>query len=88
MSCRCLAPTGDRCPSTQLDLLLTACSAEQYTCHDGTCIRKMQRCDLEVNCPDQSDERLCSPVVVPKDYINEVGCLGGVCRGSTSGYFV
>lgn len=36
----------------------------------------MQRCDLEVNCPDQSDERLCTPVVVPKDYINEVGGSG------------
>ncbi|KAG0726657.1 Gamma-aminobutyric acid receptor subunit gamma-4 [Chionoecetes opilio] len=64
--------TGDRCPSNDPDLLLTACTSKQYTCHDGTCIRKMQRCDLEVNCPDQSDERLCTPVVVPKDYINEV----------------
>ncbi|KAK3854960.1 hypothetical protein Pcinc_038605 [Petrolisthes cinctipes] len=54
------------------DLLLTACSARQFTCNDGTCIRKMQRCDLEVNCPDQSDERLCQAVVVPRDYIREV----------------
>lgn len=86
-------PAGDKCPSTELELLLTACSAEQYTCHDGTCIRKMQRCDLEVNCPDQSDERLCTPVVVPPDYISEVsgewtersGCegagVGGMERG-------
>lgn len=46
----------------------------------------MQRCDLEVNCPDQSDERLCTPVVVPKDYISEVGrrAKGWVTAGSSS----
>ncbi|XP_042237656.1 uncharacterized protein LOC121876535 [Homarus americanus] len=64
--------TGDSCPTTQPELLLTACRADQYTCNDGTCILKMQRCDLEVNCPDQSDERLCNAVVVPRDYIKEV----------------
>ncbi|XP_045611201.2 LOW QUALITY PROTEIN: uncharacterized protein [Procambarus clarkii] len=64
--------TGDLCPTPYQDLLLTACRADQYTCNDGTCITKMQRCDLEVNCPDQSDERLCNAVVVPGDYIKEV----------------
>ena len=63
---------GDKCEETTLKLLLTACQAHQYTCNDGTCIEKMQRCDLTVNCPDQSDERLCIPVVVPTDYIREV----------------
>ncbi|KAK4291768.1 hypothetical protein Pmani_035423 [Petrolisthes manimaculis] len=64
--------TGDKCLEPMPDLLLTACNAIQFTCNDGTCIRKMQRCDLEVNCPDQSDERLCQAVVVPRDYIREV----------------
>ncbi|KAF2363426.1 Low-density lipoprotein (LDL) receptor class A repeat [Trinorchestia longiramus] len=63
---------GDKCEQTAIELLLTACKADQYTCNDGTCIDKMQRCDLQVNCPDQSDERLCSPVVMPGDYIKEV----------------
>ncbi|XP_071523164.1 LOW QUALITY PROTEIN: uncharacterized protein [Panulirus ornatus] len=63
---------GDMCPKSRLHLLLTACRADQYTCDDGTCIAKMQRCNLEVNCPDQSDERLCNAVVVPSDYIKEV----------------
>lgn len=62
----------DRCLESSPGLLLTACRADQYTCHDGTCIRKIQRCDLEVNCPDQSDEQLCKAVVVPSDYITEV----------------
>ncbi|CAL4175541.1 unnamed protein product, partial [Meganyctiphanes norvegica] len=64
--------TGDRCLQKILQLKLTACQAHQFTCDDGTCIRKMQRCNLEVYCPDQSDERLCQAVVVPKDYIQEV----------------
>ena len=63
---------GDKCEDTSPKLLLTACQAHQYTCNDGTCIEKMQRCDLQVNCPDQSDERLCIPVVVSEDYIQEV----------------
>lgn len=64
--------SGDKCEETTLQLLLTACQAHQYTCDDGTCIEKMQRCDLTVNCRDQSDERLCNPVVVRSDYIREV----------------
>ncbi|XP_063871034.1 uncharacterized protein LOC135106185 [Scylla paramamosain] len=63
---------GDKCPFENPKLLLTACSEKQYTCHDGTCINKQQRCDRAVNCPDQSDERLCTPVVLPEDYIREV----------------
>lgn len=63
---------GDKCDVRTPELLLTACQAHQYTCNDGTCIDKMQRCDLQVNCPDQSDEQLCIPVVVPGDYIKEV----------------
>ena len=64
---------------------MTACSDKQYTCHDGTCINKIQRCDREVNCPDQSDERLCTPVVVPEDYIREVGELGATKSGRDGG---
>ncbi|XP_066957582.1 uncharacterized protein [Macrobrachium rosenbergii] len=65
--------TGDRCPPADpVLLLLTACRSDQYTCNDGTCIQKMQRCDLAVNCPDKSDETNCSAVIVPDDYIREV----------------
>ncbi|KAK7085404.1 hypothetical protein SK128_011916, partial [Halocaridina rubra] len=64
--------TGDKCPLDTQQLLLTACRSDQYTCNDGTCIRKMQRCDLEINCPDKSDENNCTAVIVPYDYIKEV----------------
>ena len=63
---------GDVCPESTLNLLLTSCQSHQYTCNDGTCIPKMQRCDLQVQCPDQSDETLCTVVVVPSDYIKQV----------------
>ncbi|XP_068246228.1 uncharacterized protein [Palaemon carinicauda] len=64
---------GDRCPyANRILLLLTACRSDQYTCNDGTCTQKMQRCDLAVNCPDKSDETNCSAVVIPDDYIREV----------------
>lgn len=39
-----------------------------FTCEDGTCISLQQRCDLRVDCPDQSDEHSCGMVDVPPDY--------------------
>ncbi|XP_053626447.2 uncharacterized protein [Cherax quadricarinatus] len=61
---------GDTCSTShQHQLLLTACQVNQYTCDDGTCVPKEARCNLEANCPDQSDERDCKIVEIPKDYI-------------------
>lgn len=62
----------DICPEKEPQLLLTPCQPHQYTCNDGTCIPKMQRCDLQLQCPDQSDESFCTTIVIPKFYIKEV----------------
>lgn len=52
----------------QVELLLTSCHNYEYTCNDGMCIDKSRRCDLSVDCDDQSDEMDCSVVVVPEGY--------------------
>ena len=51
-----------------MDLLLTSCHDDEYTCNDGSCIKKSRRCDLSVDCDDQSDEMDCSVVMIPDGY--------------------
>ncbi|ROT63201.1 hypothetical protein C7M84_018955 [Penaeus vannamei] len=59
---------GDKCDEEELRLLLTYCSTEEFTCFDGSCILKTLRCDLAVDCPDQSDELNCEVINVPSGY--------------------
>ncbi|XP_042894047.1 uncharacterized protein LOC122267911 [Penaeus japonicus] len=54
--------------STHL-LALTACRDNEYSCRDGTCISLEKRCDLRVDCPDNSDETSCDKLVPPQDYL-------------------
>ena len=43
-----------------------------FTCDDGTCVEMNQRCDLQVDCPDSSDEKDCDVLVVPDDYRSQI----------------
>lgn len=56
----------------QPSLLLTSCEANEFTCADGHCIPKSKRCDLSLDCSDQSDERECNRVAVPEGYSNKL----------------
>ncbi|XP_068250250.1 uncharacterized protein [Palaemon carinicauda] len=49
-------------------LLLTPCSAQQFTCDDAACIPLSSRCDLRYDCKDKSDETNCFPIAFPQDY--------------------
>lgn len=51
-----------------MELLLTACRKNEYTCNDGTCIDAWQRCDFSMDCPDHSDELSCKVVKAPEGY--------------------
>ncbi|KAK7027879.1 hypothetical protein SK128_012579 [Halocaridina rubra] len=51
-------------------LSLTACYDWEYSCGDGTCVNLTQRCDLRVDCPDNTDETACGRLIKPEDYLD------------------
>ncbi|XP_042233824.1 uncharacterized protein LOC121874013 isoform X1 [Homarus americanus] len=59
---------GDTCTQEQVQLLLTSCEPSDFTCSDGSCIKKIKRCDQEVDCPDNTDELNCDVIKIPEGY--------------------
>ena len=59
-------------PGTLVNLTLSVCRNDQFTCSDGTCIPLISRCDLRIDCSDQSDEAQCSVVQLPQGYRNTI----------------
>lgn len=44
---------------THHPLVPSPCSAKQFTCSSGECVRLDKKCDLHKDCADGSDERNC-----------------------------
>ena len=53
-------------------LMLTICSDEEFTCHDGTCINRHKYCDFERDCKDGSDETHCRIINLQADYYENI----------------
>ncbi|XP_064113366.1 uncharacterized protein LOC135220009 isoform X1 [Macrobrachium nipponense] len=54
------------------NLTLSICGKGLFTCSDGTCIDVNNRCDLRVDCSDQSDEAGCSLLSIPEGYMENI----------------
>ena len=52
---------------TKLQLLISSCNDDQFTCNDGTCIHLQKRCDKKLDCKDLSDERECKIVALDEE---------------------
>ncbi|XP_064088250.1 uncharacterized protein LOC135202695 [Macrobrachium nipponense] len=64
--------TGDKCKVNPVEVLITACNSTEYTCNDGMCIMKPQRCDMTIDCPDKSDELDCNIIMIPVGYSTQL----------------
>lgn len=60
--------SGDLCESGPLQLKLSTCTTEEFTCNHGSCISKDQRCDTKLDCDDGEDEDDCHLVDFPPKY--------------------
>ena len=63
--------TGDYACSSkdqELQLALSSCSGDQFTCSDGVCIDILARCDNINTCRDKSDEADCARVKIDPTY--------------------
>ncbi|KAK8393089.1 hypothetical protein O3P69_013253 [Scylla paramamosain] len=58
----------DISPSKTVNLTISVCGSGDFTCSDGSCIDLRKRCDLRIDCLDQSDEAECSLVAIPPGY--------------------
>ncbi|XP_071538213.1 uncharacterized protein [Panulirus ornatus] len=56
------------CGTGAVQLMMTSCKDHQFSCTNGQCINIGQRCDLEVDCSDFSDEEQCSFMDPPEGY--------------------
>ena len=54
-----------------IQLTLSQCYPGKFTCDSGQCIPLQQRCNIELNCEDQSDENNCSGLKLGNDYATE-----------------
>ena len=50
-----------------MELQLSACNEDQFTCNDGTCIPHDFRCDNKQDCKDVSDEKQCQIVSLDEE---------------------
>ncbi|KAK4301655.1 hypothetical protein Pmani_026213 [Petrolisthes manimaculis] len=54
-------------------LSLSACHEKtEFACGDGTCIQLSQRCNMRVDCPDNTDETGCDKLILPEEYLKDL----------------
>ena len=47
---------------------MTSCGEDEFTCDDGHCVSMEERCDSDLDCMDDSDEKVCRQIYVHEGY--------------------
>ena len=53
-------------------LTFSQCYPDKFTCYSGHCIPLDYRCNFELNCKDQTDEKSCQKTQIKEDYVKEM----------------
>ncbi|XP_068240113.1 uncharacterized protein [Palaemon carinicauda] len=59
---------NDKCGVRELNLVITSCHKEQFSCNEGSCVSINARCNFETDCPDGSDELGCNFLTLAPSY--------------------
>ena len=54
--------------SYTIEMKLTGCKEDKFTCDDGQCVEMSERCNQMANCRDESDEEGCKILHLKKGY--------------------
>lgn len=57
---------------SEIDLTLSKCFPDQFTCDSGLCIPLVNRCDINTDCDDKSDEKNCRYIDMDSYYAKEL----------------
>ena len=67
---------SDKCSRNQesytIEMKLTACNEDEFTCDDGQCVQMEKRCNQLPNCRDESDEIGCQIILLKPGYNKRV----------------
>ena len=55
----------------EIQLTLSQCYPGKFTCGSGICIPLEERCNIKLNCEDQSDEKDCAGIDIGAEYLKD-----------------
>ena len=58
--------------SYNIEMKLTGCREDEFTCDDGQCVKMEERCNQLSNCRDESDEMGCKILILKHGYKKRV----------------
>ena len=56
---------------SSIQLTLSLCYPDKFTCDSGECVPLEKRCNIELNCNDQTDEKDCYGLKIENHYAKE-----------------